>query len=227
MKNLSMKHHLVVLLAVLNLLVFQSCQSQTPKNPQHLGEGTGDFDLDQLTFKEDVNALFSKVNYIKLPHKDAFYDKVKKEEVIRDTLAFEYKVSKADRAKVNTYFLDKSLNHRMVFFFVDKKNQFKAFSFFASKKDGDFSKQIELIDKKYKKYKVNLKPDKRRDFADAKAYQWESPDKIISVTMSTKPADGEYTMGLTVVDKKTDFKKFPINQFIYGNSVCLDNTCKE
>lgn len=219
-----MKSNFYILLAVINLLMIQGCHSQNSINPKYLG---GDFDLDKVTFKEDVNVLFSKVQYIKLPRKDTYFDNVKKQDIVKDTLAFEYKVDEADRAKVNTYFLDRSLKYDMVFFFTDKNNHFKAFSFFMSQ-DHDFTQQIAQIDEKYKKYKVKLKPNKVVSFFQGKAYQWETPDRIISVTISTKPTSrGEYTCGLTVADKNTDFKKFPINRFIFGNKVCVDGTCKE
>ena len=220
-----MKTSFYIMLAAVNLIIIQSCHSQNSINPTYLGVKPGDFDLDKVTFKEDVNLLFSKVKYIKLPRMATYLDKKIKQE-IKDTLAFEYKVDKPDRNSVNAYFLVKSLKNDMVFFFVDKSNHLKAVSFFMSQ-NHDFNQQIEQIDEKYKRYKVKLKPNKVVSFFQGKSYQWETPDKIISMTISTKPTSGgEYTCGLTVADKNTDFTKFPINRFIFGNKLCLDNSCK-
>ncbi|QNK63237.1 hypothetical protein H7F33_01570 [Pedobacter sp. PAMC26386] len=220
-----MRNNCFVLLAVISLLFVQNCEGQVKENPKYLGVKFGDFDLDKITFKEDINTLFSKVKYIKLPRKDTYYDEVKKQEVIRDTLAFEYKIDPDDPNRETTYFLDRALRGDLVFFFVDKSNRLKAFSFFISGTE-DLSKKVEQIDNKYKQYRVNLGSEKEKAFV-GKTYQWETPDKIISVTVSSKSEDGQYTFGLAVVAKDTDFKRFPINRFIFSTTFYLDNSCKK
>jgi hypothetical protein len=220
-----MKNTLLLLTIVANFMLIPSCQSQNKPNPVALGTGNGDFDLDQITFKEDANTLFSKVKFIKLPRMNKYYDKVKKENVLVDTPAFEYKVANEDKGKVNTYFLDRSLKQDLVFFFTDKSSRLKAFSMLMFQKQ-DFASRIEQIRKKYGNYEVKLKPNPIDEVTGRKVYQWETPEKIIAVALLPKDSSGDYSCGLVVVDLKTNFIKFPINQFIFGSYVCVDQSCK-
>lgn len=48
------------------MTLFQNCQSQTKQNPKYLGSENGIFDLDKATFNENIEILFSKIQYISL-----------------------------------------------------------------------------------------------------------------------------------------------------------------
>lgn len=60
-------------------LLFIGCNGQ--ENPHYIGKKFGIFDLDKVTFEENVDSLFSKVNkndLILIVGKDSYFDTIQK-----------------------------------------------------------------------------------------------------------------------------------------------------
>jgi len=57
-------NNLKILTTAVLFSFFQSCQSQTAENPKSLGSEI--FKLENITFKENVDTLFSKIPFVKL-----------------------------------------------------------------------------------------------------------------------------------------------------------------
>lgn len=58
--------NLKFLLLFLITVSLSNCSSQTKDNPKYLGHEFGNFDLDKVTFKENIDTLFSKIDHANL-----------------------------------------------------------------------------------------------------------------------------------------------------------------
>jgi hypothetical protein len=207
MKNPKQNRSYISILILL-MTLFQNCQSQTKENPKFLGSENGIFDLDKATFNENIETLFSKIQYISL---DRTADKSK---------AWVYRNKIDDRnLKPNLIsFFDVENNRINVI--ADNRKVIQAFTSFVETNKNPES-IISKLDKKYGAYKVKLKPDKKLDFSNSKLYQWNLPDKIYAVTIS-KLKD-EYTLSIVVAKAGIDKNTLSVD----GSPICLDNSCKE
>jgi len=201
------------------LMCLQSCQSQGKPNPKYLGAKFGDFDLDKVTFKENVDSLFSKSKdyFIRAEKNSAFSTKVKREP-LKDTVGFQYFLDIETNKSLKVFFFDKRFNDSKCQFITDKNKNLMGVYFSLS-----VTNEIDIIsqiDKKYGKYKVTLTT--KNDFSN---YQWDTPDKYIGVAVA-KYKDG-FLYYLLIADKSIGGNKFPINRFSSPIKICLDATCKE
>ncbi len=158
------------------MTLFQNCQSQTKENPKYLGFENVVFDLDKVTFNENVEILFSKINHVSL---DRTADKSK---------AWVYRNKIDDntvKPKLVSFF---DIENNKINVIANGKKEIQAFTSFIETNKNPES-LISKLDKKYGAYKVKLKPNKKLDFTNSKLYQWNLPEKINAVTV-TKLKDG-------------------------------------
>lgn len=202
MKN---QNNLKFLIITLFISLFQSCQSQTSDNPTVLG--TEIFKLENVTFKENIDTLFSKIPFVKL---DRTNDKSK-------ALIFRNKIDDNKNVKIVDF---NGIDSQRLNVITNDKKEIQAFSTYIETTKNP-QVLIEKIDKKFKPYKVNLKPNKKLEFSKAKLYQWNLPDKIYALTVSD--LGNQYTLGIIVT--KIDIDKNTLS--VDTTPICLDNSCKE
>lgn len=207
MKNPKQNRSYISILIIL-MTLFQNCQSQTKENPKFLGSENGIFDLDKATFNENIEILFSKIQYISL---DRTADKSK-------AWVYRNKIDNRNVKRNLISFFDVENNRINVI--ADNKKVIQAFTSFVEINKNPES-IISKLDKKYGAYKVKLKPDKKLDFSNSKLYQWNLPDKIYAVTIS-KLKD-EYTLSIVVARAGIDKNTLSVD----GSPICLDTSCKE
>lgn len=198
-------NNLKILITVTLFSFFQNCQSQTAENPKSLGSEI--FKLENITFKENVDTLFSKIPFVKL---DRTND-TSKAIIYRNKIDDNKKVEIVDFYGKNSQRLSVTTN---------AKNEIQAFSTYIDTKENP-QNLINKLDKQFKSYKVNLKPNKKFEFSKAKAYQWNLPDKIYAVTISD--LGNEYTISIIVAKNNVDKNILSVDK----TPICLDNTCKE
>jgi hypothetical protein len=207
MKNPKQNRSYISILIIL-MTLFQNCQSQTKQNPKYLGSENGIFDLDKATFNENIETLFSKIQYISL---DRTADKSK-------AWVYRNKIDNRNVKRNLISFFDVENNRINVI--ADHRKVIQAFTSFVEINKNPES-IISKLDKKYGAYKVKLKPDKKLDFSNSKLYQWNLPDKIYAVTIS-KLKD-EYTLSIVVARAGIDKNTLSVD----GSPICLDTSCKE
>lgn len=197
-----------IFLITLSLLSAITCKPQQKQNPKYLGSGHDIFDLDNTSFNENVDTLFSKIQYVSL---DRTADKSK---------AWVYR-NKFDDSNVKPNLISFfDIENNRINVIANHKKVIQAFtSFMETNKNPEFL--ISKLDEKYGAYKVKLKPDKKLNFSNSKLYQWNLPDKIYAVTVS-KLKDG-YTMSIVVARAGVDKNTLSVD----GSPICLDNSCKE
>lgn len=202
MKN---QNNLKFLIITLFISLFQSCQSQTSDNPTVLG--TEIFKLENVTFKENIDTLFSKIPFVKL---DRTNDKSK-------ALIFRNKIDDNKNVKIVDF---NGIDSQRLNVITNDKKEIQAFSTYIETTKNP-QVLIEKIDKKFKPYKVNLKPNKKLEFSKAKLYQWNLPDKIYALTVSD--LGNQYTLGIIVTKINIDKNTLSVDT----TPICLDNSCKE
>lgn len=141
------------------MTLFQNCQSQTKENPKFLGSENGIFDFDKVTFKENIDTLFSKV-------KNEYYKNQIKDngQLIGSQVFYDIESNKA----TNIFFIDENYKATKPIFIVDKNNVFFMISS-SFKTDFPPVKIFERINNKFKKYNVKLKStDKPIKFINGK-----------------------------------------------------------
>jgi hypothetical protein len=128
MKKLKNKHTTAYLLICYSaiLLMFTSCKAQE-KNPEYLGIKYGVFDLDKITFLENVDMLFSKVEkYYKRPVDDGYFDEKLKKFMTTDTLYYTYRVSPKLVTQGMFKFKDFNIkSNEAIDFYMDKARNFR------------------------------------------------------------------------------------------------------
>lgn len=73
------------------LFMFMSCNGQ--ENPDYIGAGYGVFDLDRITFSEQLDTLLSKSEkYYKLPKGEEYFDNGQKKYTLKDTVYYIYRI---------------------------------------------------------------------------------------------------------------------------------------
>ncbi|MDO6811225.1 hypothetical protein Q4603_21590 [Zobellia galactanivorans] len=200
------------------------CSCHTQNNPKYIGLEYGTLNLDNISFNENIDTLFSKIPYIRFTKTSN--DLFRASNIDNDTLAFEYRVKKENQSKQLYYFLHEDLSDEMISFYSDKYKNLKAISFLISTK----KKPIEIVDKIRKKYsdkEISLVPDKTLEMFNTKRLQWETDEKKFAINYSDTPVDGEFIIGLTIVKADIDPKEFPINNMVYESEICFDAKCKK
>ncbi|MBS9767554.1 MAG: hypothetical protein KGV44_08445 [Flavobacteriaceae bacterium] len=181
------------------------------------------FDLDNLTFTEKIDTLFSKsTTHLRVPVTDSYFDYEKKKEVIRETLGYRHKIPVPRTEDTKLYFLDKRFFDMGAEFYTDKNNIF--FAFVMHEVLGvNPDILLKEIQKKYGNYEVKVKFE-RSKWND---YQWETEDKIIgfhSIENSNSLPEEKYQY-IVVVLKKTH-KDIRLKYFSPFAWLCLTNDCK-
>lgn len=149
------------------LVFFQTCNSQTSDNPIYLGQKNESFNLDQVTFKENAETLFSKIPHVKIEKKmDAgktFYIYRVKVADQKDILFNYYNISEGD-----------------VEVFANQNNEIILFSGMKQVKKEVAQKFMEKLKGQYKKQEI---AGKQNQFIDD-AFTAVSGNKLIHVTMT-------------------------------------------
>jgi len=71
--------------------MFMSCKGQ--ENPRYIGAEYGVFDLNKITFGEQLDTLFSKTEkYYKLPKGEEYFDQKQGSYLLKDTLYYIYRI---------------------------------------------------------------------------------------------------------------------------------------
>ena len=205
-----MKNNILSLNFLLLLLItvsFSNCNSQTKDNPKYLGNEFGSFDLDKVTFKENIDTLFSKIDHVNLDRTNT----INKVWVYRNKL---------DANKKDDFISFFSIQNFKINVIANQEKQIEAFTTFAETKSNP-DVIISEIDKKYGKYRTKLKLDKKLEFSNSKHYQWNLPDRIYAVTISD--LNNIYTLSIVVA--KSSITKNTMN--IDLSPICLDEICKQ
>lgn len=201
-----------LLISFLFCFSMQACKSQPRKNPEYLGIGHGNFDLDLVTFKENLDTLFSK--------SVQSYKRTEREADTGNVIGYQYFLSIKRNQGLKVYFMDEAFHNVRSEFITDKNNVFGAIKLsLLSPTPIDI---LSKINKKYGQYAVKLK--ERNAFHN---YQWDTPGKYISLAVSDKLGDDGYMYYLFIADKTAADNKFPINFFARPAILCLDKSCKE
>lgn len=200
------------LIAFLFCSGMQACKSQPGKNPEYLGIGHGNFDIDLVSFKENLDTLFSK--------SVQSYKRTERESDTGNVIGYQYFLSIKRNQGLKVYFMNEEFNEIRCQFITDKNNVFGAVK--LSMQRATTIDILSQINKKYGKYAVKLK--KKNAFHN---YQWDTPEKYISLAVSDKLGDDGYMYYLVIAGKTAVDNKFPIDFFSKPVIICLDKSCKE
>lgn len=115
-----------MLLLPISVFLFSGCNGQ--ENPKYIGKEFGVFDLDKITFKENLDTLFSKSDFFIITNKDSHFDTLQKKQIYTDTLAYIYRIP---HAKVDGQYGFKNLNikDKVVSFTADNNKKFRKVDF--------------------------------------------------------------------------------------------------
>lgn len=119
------------LLIFLNFtLLFIGCNGQ--ENPKYIGKKFGTFDLDKITFEENLDTLFSRTNktdLIRIVGKYSYFDALQKKEIYTDTIE-EY-VYRIPHEKIEGLYSFKTFNikDKVVSFYTDNQRRFRRVDF--------------------------------------------------------------------------------------------------
>ena len=210
LKITPMKNNILSLNFLILLLItvsFSNCNAQIEDNPKYLGNELGSFDLDKVTFEENIDTLFSKIDHVNLDRTNT----INKVWVYRNKL---------DAKKKDDFISFFSIQNFKINVIANEKKQVEAFTTFAETKSNP-DVIISEIDKKYGKYRTKLKLDKKLEFSNSKLYQWNLPDRIYAVTISD--LNNIYTLSIVVA--KSSITKNTMN--IDLSPICLDESCKQ
>ncbi|SFC44772.1 hypothetical protein [Kaistella jeonii] len=135
------------LLVFLNLtFLIIGCNGQ--ENPNYIGKQYGTFKLEKITFKENLDSLFSKVNkdnLIFIVGKDSYFDTIKKKQIYTDTTDYVYRIPHAKMDSIYS-FKNFKLKDVVVSFYTDKQKRFRRVDFstyMTAKQYKDFIKNIQ------------------------------------------------------------------------------------
>lgn len=125
-------YHLLSLMSL--ILCFSGCSGHD--NPKYIGKKFGLFQIDKITFDENLDTLFSKSDFFVITDKNSHFDTIQKKEIYTDTLAYIYRIP---HAKVDGLYSFKGLKikDRVVSFTADKNKKFRKvdFSFYISENE--------------------------------------------------------------------------------------------
>ncbi|SDQ42517.1 hypothetical protein SAMN05421664_1560 [Chryseobacterium soldanellicola] len=197
------------LFAILFVLSIYSCKSQEKENPKTLG--STNFDIQNITFKEDVNTLFGKNKYYKTSIKDDN----------SSDIAYNYIVSKKENQGIKVSLGNIDISKYKYDFKISKDNKMIGISTSFVSKEDIKDKIIQNIDNQFKNYKVNI----NQLYENPTVYRWEAPEKIIQFTYSSFEGDNVYN--ISIVNKNFSCDKFPLEKVFVGEDICLKNYTKK
>ncbi|RZL34328.1 MAG: hypothetical protein EOO96_10165 [Pedobacter sp.] len=133
-----MKIYQYFLLAHL-MLIFSSCTGQN--NPKYIGKKFGVFNLDKISFDENLDTLFSKSDFFVIADKNSYYDTIKNKEIYTDTMAYIYRIP---HAKVDGLYSFKGIKikDKVVSFTADKNKKFRKLDFSIYISEDEYSKLL-------------------------------------------------------------------------------------
>jgi hypothetical protein len=105
--------------------MFASCNAQ--ENPRYIGTKYGVFDLDKITFSEQLDTLFSKTEkYYKIPKGNEPFDEKLRKYLIRDTLYYIYRIPTKSIAEGTFKFKNLDIKPKAVVdFYADHSYNFR------------------------------------------------------------------------------------------------------
>ncbi len=188
------------------ILLFSNCNGQ--KNPKYLGKEYGSFDLDRITFDENLDSLFSKVDkadLILIEGKDSYYDTIQKKEINTNVTEYVYRMrrTKADGVYV---FKDFKIKDAVVSFYTDKDKIFRRADFSTYMTTKEYN---DLLNKT-KDYKV-VTDDEVKAFNGGKYIILEKKDGTKKTTLyclKTDDEDGDYFVRIRINDQKIKYDRF-------------------
>lgn len=158
---------LSIVIPLFLLIFFQTCNSQTSDNPLYLGQKNESFNLDQATFKENAETLFSKIPHIKIE---------KKTDAGKPFYIYRVKVA----AQKDNLFHFYNINEGDVEVFANQNNEIILFSGMKQVKKEEAQKFMEKLRNQYKKHEI---ASKQSQFIDD-TFTAVSGNKLIHVTMT-------------------------------------------
>lgn len=190
------------LFAVIFVLSVYSCKSQEKENPKTLG--SSNFDIEKITFHENIDTLFGASKYYKTSIKD-----------IDSDIAYNYIISKKQNENIKVSLGNTDISSYKYDFKVSKNNEIIGVSTSFVLKENIKDKIINDIDNQYKTFKVNL----NQLYDNPSVYRWETSDKIIQFAYSSFEKDHIYN--ISIVNKKFDCNRFPLEKVFVGEDICL------
>ncbi|EJL74649.1 hypothetical protein [Chryseobacterium populi] len=190
------------LFAVIFVLSVYSCKSQEKENPKTLG--SSNFDIEKITFHENIDTLFGTNKYYKTSIKDSDSD-----------ISYNYIISKKQNENIRVSLGNTDISSYKYDFKVSKNNEIIGVSTSFVLKENIKDKIINDIDRQYKTFKVNI----NQLYDNPSVYRWETPDKIIQFAYSSFEKDNIYT--ISIVNKKFDCSRFPLEKVFVGEDICL------
>lgn len=188
------------------MILITGCKGQ--ENPKYIGKAFGIFELDQISFKENPDTLFSKVNkadLILIAGKDSYFDTLQNKQIWTDTIEYIYRIP---HAKVDGLFAFKGfeIKDKVVSFYTDHQKRFRRVdvSFYMTKEE-----YKNLMDKT-KDYK-DITTKQIRDFNNGKYSVFEKLDgtkKTLLYCTEINDQDGEYFIKVRMNDLKIVNDKF-------------------
>lgn len=119
------------------MILLTGCKGQ--ENPKYIGKAFGIFELDQISFTENPDTLFSKVNkadLILIAGKDSYFDTLQNKQIWTDTIEYIYRIR---HAKVDGLFAFKGfeIKDKVVSFYTDHQKRFRRVdvSFYMTKEE--------------------------------------------------------------------------------------------
>ncbi|KLT67165.1 hypothetical protein [Pedobacter sp. BMA] len=202
-----------ILITFIALFCLSGCDAQIKKNPKYLGSKFGNFNLDAVTFAENLDTLFSKST-------GSFKRSEKGNSSAGGIVGYQYFLNSKNNQGLKVYFIDEQFNDVKSQFILDQTGKFA-----AVKLSQVSAKPIDILSKinqKYGKYEVKLKIKNALH-----NYQWDTPKKYISLAYSDKMEGEGYLYYLLITEKKRADSKFDISHFSNPIQLCLDKSCKE
>lgn len=197
------------LFAIIFVLCVYSCKSQKKENPKTLG--STNFDIEKISFKENITTLFGKNKYYKTSIKDSN----------ASDIAYNYIVSKKEHQNIRISLGNIDLSTYKYDFKISKDNKIIGVSTSFVSKENMRDKIIQNIDDQFKKNRVNI----NQLYKDPAVYRWEDPDKIIHFTYSS--FEGDHIYNISVVNKNFSCDTFPLEQVFVGEDICLKKYTKK
>jgi len=126
--------------------LFACCKGQ--ENPKHIGKAYGEFDMDKITFDENLDSLFLKTDFFIIVKKDSYFDTIKNKQIWTDTLDYTYRIPHEKATGLYT-FKNIKIKDEVVSFYSDRNKKFRKadFSVYISTKE---YKQLLAETKDYK-----------------------------------------------------------------------------
>lgn len=120
-----MKTYTLLFLITFNML-FIACNGQ--ENQKRIGKEFGMFDIDKISFSENLDSLFAKSAFFVITKKNSHFDTIQNRQIWTDTLLYIYRIP---HEKVDGLYSFKNLKVKdaVVSFASDKNKKFRKVDF--------------------------------------------------------------------------------------------------